>query len=81
MSVAIHDHFDGSAYCVECGGRCTLTGAELLLTQIVRYWIESSVYSHNFLPYMATAALKEAGVDLDKMKHRAEASTNNFLAR
>jgi hypothetical protein len=33
--VEIHDHFDGSAHCVECGGECRLTGSNLAVTSLV----------------------------------------------
>jgi hypothetical protein len=43
----IHDHFDGSANCVECGGTCKLTGEALQLTRLVRYTIEFFALGHN----------------------------------
>ncbi len=30
----VHDHFAGSAHCVECGGHCTLTGADMAYTAL-----------------------------------------------
>jgi hypothetical protein len=41
----VHDHFDGSAYCVECGGDCKLTGCELAFTSAVRFTLEAECYS------------------------------------
>jgi hypothetical protein len=34
--MTIHDHFDGSAHCVECKGICALGGEEAALTGFVR---------------------------------------------
>lgn len=36
----IHNHFNGSAHCVECNGSCCLTGMDKHLTQYVRYTME-----------------------------------------
>lgn len=41
----VHDHFDGSSCCVECAGPCTLTGAEIALTRLVRYSLDSRIIS------------------------------------
>ena len=32
----IHDHFDGSANCVQCGGECRLDDASMAFTAIFR---------------------------------------------
>jgi hypothetical protein len=42
----VHDHFDGSAHCVECGGECQLAGHELFTTQLIRSLCESSLYQN-----------------------------------
>ena len=37
----IHDHFDGSAHCVECGNKpCELRGDDRAVTDIVRWTLE-----------------------------------------
>jgi len=69
MSV-IHDHFDGSAHCVECAGRCRLTGTELALTQMVRYRLELSPWMN----ICERAVLAEMGVDPEKLIARAKAT-------
>jgi hypothetical protein len=47
-----HDHFDGSAHCIECGGDCKLSGCELAFTCAVRYVLESEVYRPGY--YVST---------------------------
>jgi len=37
----IHDHFEGSANCVECGGFCQLSGEDLETTRFFRFALES----------------------------------------
>lgn len=36
----IHDHFDGSARCIECEGPCRLRGTDLDVTVLVRFTLE-----------------------------------------
>lgn len=43
----IHDHFDGSMHCVECGGRCTLEGDERIVTELVRWTLGFAEVAHN----------------------------------
>ncbi len=42
----VHDHFDGSAHCVECQGECRLAGHELFSTQIIRELCSISLYNN-----------------------------------
>lgn len=42
----VHDHFDGSAHCVECGGTCKLTGDERAVTEVVRWTLEFAESVH-----------------------------------
>lgn len=72
----IHDHFDGSAHCVECQGKCKLTGADLALTQLVRYMFAAWAWSlHGQKPnHMTCVVLKDLGVDLDATLARAKES-------
>lgn len=67
--VEIHDHFDGSAHCVECQGQCRLPPAELLATGLIRDFCEqwASGYSR---PWMMR--LKDAGVNLTAFMERAK---------
>jgi hypothetical protein len=44
--VTVHDHFDGSAHCVECEGPCKLAGDALELTRMVRFVLEFFAYGH-----------------------------------
>ena len=39
--VTIHDHFDGSAHCMECRGPCQLTGESMFATYLVRAIVET----------------------------------------
>lgn len=63
----IHNHFDGSEHCVECGGPCRLTGDSLALTRMVRCRLEREVYASKEprLSYGERAALRAAGYDPD----------------
>jgi hypothetical protein len=45
--MTIHDHFDGSAHCLECRGHCTLTGRDLDLTRVIRNLFEYFEFGHN----------------------------------
>lgn len=38
--IVVHDQFDGSAHCIECGGDCRLTGIERAYTKLVRFTLE-----------------------------------------
>jgi hypothetical protein len=77
----IHDHYDGSAHCVECGGPCRLVGSELALTRVVRAIFEQfdretleSIYYDPPRPVFGFLRdmLIEAGVDVRKHAARAE---------
>ena len=46
----IHDHFDGSAHCIECRGWCQLKGDDLELTRVFRNVLESYFYRGSWLP-------------------------------
>ena len=67
----IHDHFDGAANCVQCGGDCRLEGAELAFTALLRYLFDGEAYGSGFLPAMAIAHLRRIGVDVDAFRKRA----------
>jgi len=38
--VEIHDHFEGSSNCVQCGGDCRLRGEMRVLTEVIRGMFE-----------------------------------------
>lgn len=44
--MTVHDHFDGSANCVECHGPCRLSGEACELTRLLRWILEYFTYSH-----------------------------------
>lgn len=43
----IHDHFDGTAHCVQCQGPCRLTGDDLAVTRLVRWTVEFAFVAHD----------------------------------
>lgn len=47
MSLKIHDHFDGSAHCVECKGFCNLNGEDRAVTDLVRWTLEFAFSVHD----------------------------------
>lgn len=65
-AVRIHDHMDGSAHCVECAVKCKLEGAEMVLTALVRWLLESESLGYGKLAYQPKKFLIEHGVDVDK---------------
>lgn len=69
----IHDHFDGSAHCIECGGDCRLTGGDALATQLIRGLFEAATVSGNrFWVSRFDFTLKDADFDMDRFYRRAE---------
>lgn len=73
----IHDHFDGSAHCVECGGICSLTGDDVLATHLIRYLFEEWAVSGRYPNYLITKAVKDTGIDFEKFKRRAKETNDN----
>jgi hypothetical protein len=71
-AVTVHDHFDGCAHCVECGGPCQLTGPDRAYTELVRAVFEN--LAHNGLPkaLYIRDTLEAAGVKFDHFLRRAE---------
>ncbi len=69
--VEIHDHFDGSGHCLQCGGRCTLRNGNLMSTELVR-WIMLSVAAGQPLVGMVKATLENHGVEVDAFLERAK---------
>ena len=65
-----HDHFDGSAHCVECGGPCKLTGTEMAYTALVRMLFESTEFAKaKWVPGLSQ--LRDSGVPIEKFAERA----------
>lgn len=71
-SATIHDHFDGSANCVQCGGKCQLTGADLFATALIRFAFEGAAMTGNGLPYVMVSQMESAGVDVRLFFERAK---------
>ena len=57
----VHDHFEGSAHCVECKGYCRLAGDDRALTRFVRYVLENFAYTSRdgWMPPFIESALDE----------------------
>ena len=56
----IHDHFDGSAHCVECRGFCQLRGDDRALTDLVRFTCDFFGYAHDgWMPNWVEQSLQE----------------------
>jgi hypothetical protein len=67
----IHDHYDGMAHCVECKGHCQLSGDELNVTRTIRYLVESLAYQGLGLGMMTRDALRDLGLDPERIWKRA----------
>src|SRR5690606_11582489 len=77
--VELHDHFDGSAHCVQCNGPCTLTGANLFATDIIRNIAEQWVRNVGFPDMSMTSYLERRGVNVDRLTQRARAARDARL--
>jgi hypothetical protein len=42
----IHDHFEGTEHCIECEGRCQLTGEDMALSEFLRNTFEYFSWDH-----------------------------------
>lgn len=71
--VEVHDHFDGSSNCVQCGGECRLKGPNLVVTELVRWMLEDAAMRHPgaWVNMMAAGTLRRAGVDVEAFQKRA----------
>lgn len=74
--VDIHDHFDGSAHCVQCGGECRLKGEKRLLTEMIRWSFERWVRGMDAgMPDMLQRqSLAKHGVRIEECYNRASAA-------
>lgn len=70
--MTIHDHFDGSAHCVECAGRCKLTGEDLAITEYIRFTMESLAHrGFTAVPIMWRQPLSDLGLSPQELLDRA----------
>ena len=68
----IHDHFDGSAHCVECEGQCRLTGDARTATELARWPCERLVMNQwTTIPELEATTLRVAGIDTRAFMNRA----------
>lgn len=82
VGAVVHDHFDGSAHCVECDGDCRLIGSDLLATKLVRNWMEYVALQPKWwMPPGFESALEDAGVNVPQLKNRAIQSMKPYRRR
>jgi hypothetical protein len=75
--MTIHDHFDGSAHCVECQGPCLLTGEDRTVTELARHIMEFFAYAHgSWIPEFIRQTLQNLLGDRFAEFH-ARATANN----
>ena len=66
----IHDHFNGSYNCYECGGYCRLSNDNLKVTTLVRWMIAGAMHGRYNLDMLTRDALEQLGVDVKLWMHR-----------
>jgi len=72
----IHDHFDGSAHCVECSGHCALTGEARAVTEFIRFTLDRLAYlGFREVPHFERRAMIALGLNPDLFMERALANT------
>lgn len=68
----VHDHYAGSARCIECEGPCMLDGADFYYSHLVRVLFEREALSGNPVFWISLeTALRDAGVDIEVHRSRA----------
>ena len=68
-----HNHLNGSAHCLECGGPCVIRDAtQAALTCIVRGIIAMAEINHSPIPHYLTRILQEHGVNVEAMRVAAK---------
>ena len=69
----IHDHFDGSAHCSQCGGPCVLEGDDRAVTELLRSLFETAAYRQVPIPvtFIGREAIAKLGVDFNLFANRA----------
>lgn len=71
----IHDHFGGTAHCIECEGPCVLSGDDRAASALVRYTLEFAEKVHKgwMWDFTRDALLELLGpARLSKFQRRAE---------
>lgn len=72
----IHDHFEGSSNCVQCGGECTLVGEKRLLTELIRWMFERWAMGYDPGPdMMQRDSLAKFGIRIEECYNRASEMT------
>jgi len=70
--LTIHDHFNGSAHCVECGGFCALTGEARAVTEFIRFTLERMAHQGwRTVPYFERRAMIALGLNPEQFLARA----------
>ena len=69
----IHDHFEGSLNCVQCGGYCRLEGDDRAVTNLLRSLFETAAYREVpiQLNFIGREAISKLGVDFNLFARRA----------
>jgi hypothetical protein len=69
----LHNHLNGSAHCLECQGRCTITDpTQAALTSIVRELIDTYNYTHQPFPQTVASILGRHGIEVEAMLKAAK---------
>jgi len=75
----IHDHFDGSAHCVQCGGECQLRGGERIATELIRWMCEAAALrGESKLRMCEEHVVRKSGADLTLLMTRAWETTKRW---
>lgn len=70
--MTIHDHFEGSAHCVECKGYCRLAGDDLAVTRYIRFTLEILVMQGwKDVPVLLKEPLRDLGLNSEALMRRA----------
>lgn len=73
-----HDHFDGYAYCRECGGKCRLRGTAMAYSALVRKLFEHEAATGMPLPSLIAEQLASSGIDLVRFRSRAKEGSRSI---
>lgn len=73
--MTIHDHFDGSAHCVECGGPCRLDPESAAVTGVIRHLYEALASTGTGPNMMVRSAMEKLGLDAMGFWMRARGAT------
>lgn len=77
--MTIHDHFDGSAHCIECAGPCHLpVSDERAVSEMIRFTLEYFTINHRgWLPMLMADSLKRLLGDTRLVEFQARAKATN----